>query len=853
VHPDSQDSFSRVPDEVTVTQIGVGQQVGPYLIEALLGSGGMGQVFRARDTRLGRSVAIKVSHEKFSARFEREARAIAALNHPHICSLFDVGSNYLVMELVEGTPLHGPIGPEKAVEYAMQIIDALDEAHRKGIVHRDLKPGNILVTKQGIKILDFGLAHMASGPADPTLTHAGAVMGTPAYMAPEQWEGKPADTRSDIYAFGCVLYEMLSGKRATQDASGLDSAPLVLATIVRACLEKDPEDRWQSARDVKRALALPAPATRRKRGSWFAAIAAAAVVSAIAGWAVEHFRSVPEPARVIRYQLNPPEGGAFIFGLAFDAGGIAAAPDGSAIAYVAAVNGKIGLWLQTLDNLGPRLLPGTTNAQYPFWSPDSSSIAFFSGKKLLQINPSGGAPLVICDLNVYPRGGAWSDQGEILIGAQDAGLMHVPAAGGKAAPLMGSNPLGQEVFPQALPQGKFLFSAGTFLNPQAAGLYVSSLSHPSEHTQLLAGISDALYAPGAGGKHFVLWSRGSTLLAQELDVNALKLIGDPRPVVDPVVNLNGALDAAVSANGLLAYGTSNLNSRFTWFDRDGGMINPLGETGEYNSFRLSPDGRRAAVTRTRPDGSDLWLLDTERGLSDKFTAVPGVAAYPVWAPDGRTLVFSIPAASGALSLFRKPVGGTGMPEQITPAPTLNLATDWSPDGKYLVYFSIGAGTHEDLWYLEMTPDGRPTGAPKVYLAESGTEIAARFSPSSAAGRWLAYQSDRSGEMEVYIDSFPEPRQSVRVSTGGGLYPQWSSDGHELFYLSPDYKLMAVTLKISPISIEPSSPRELFPLSASVTNWNPFEVSPDGKRFLVRAAAGHAPPVNVVLNWPALLK
>ncbi len=204
-------------------------------------------------------------------------------------------------------------------------------------------------------------------------------------------------------------------------------------------------------------------------------------------------------------------------------------------------------------------------------------------------------------------------------------------------------------------------------------------------------------------------------------------------------------------------------------------------------------------------------------------------------------------------VFRKPVGGTGMPEQITPAPTLNLATDWSPDGKYLVYFSIGAGTHEDLWYLEMTPDGRPTGAPKVYLAESGTEIAARFSPSSAAGRWLAYQSDRSGEMEVYIDSFPEPRQSVRVSTGGGLYPQWSSDGHELFYLSPDYKLMAVTLKISPISIEPSSPRELFPLSASVTNWNPFEVSPDGKRFLVRAAAGHAPPVNVVLNWPALLK
>lgn len=841
------DSENQSKAQCTRTALVAGAQLGPYVIESLLGAGGMGQVFRGRDTRLGRAVAIKVSHEQFSARFEREARAISALNHPHICTLYDVGPKYLVMEFVEGAPLKGPLAEEKAVEYAGQILDALDAAHRKGIVHRDLKPANILVTRQGVKVLDFGLAHMEDG--DQTLTLAGAVMGTPSYMAPEQWQGKPADARSDIFGFGCVFFEMLTGQRVSPDRRPLKSA--VHESLVSACLATDPEDRWQSASDIRRALSLPAqnPSNRSSPSRrWWGATVALLVAGALGDWALS--RRPPEASPVIRYEVNPPERGSFIFGISFNAGGVAAAPDARAIAYVASVNGKIGLWVQTLDSVAPRLLPGTADAQYPFWSPNGKSIAFFSGKRLLRVDPAAGAPLVICELGISPAGGAWLTEGEILIGAADAGLLHVSATGGTPAPLASPKTSAAESFPQALPGGRFLYMNGTRGNAQTANVYIASLARPNERTQLLAGAGSALYAPGARGKHYLLWLRESTLLGQELDLDARKLLGEPTPVVHPVISIGGAPFVTVS-NGLLVYGTSNLTSRFTWFDRDGRETATVGETGEYNSFRLAPGGRRAVVSRNRPDGSDLWLLDTERGAFDRITSAAGIAAYPVWSPDAHTLVFS---CGTPLSLFRVPSSGAGPSEQISSAKFFELATDWSPDGQYLVYFQIGAGTQEDTWYQRMTLDGRPAAAeqPKVYLNGPSREFGGRFSPAAVAGRWLAYQSDRSGQMEVYIDSFPQPRQAVRISTAGGLYPQWGQGGRELFYISPDYKLMAVTLKTSFNSIEPSQPRELFMVPAAVTNWSPFEAAPDG-RFLVRAAGGQGPPLHVVLNWETLLK
>lgn len=835
-------------DQPTETTLAAGAQLGPYVIESLLGSGGMGQVFRARDTRLDRAVAIKISHEKFSGRFEREARAISALNHPHICTLYDIGPNYLVMELVEGTPLQGPLSADRAAEYAGQILDALEMAHRKGIVHRDLKPANILVTRQGVKVLDFGLAHMKDG--DPIVTQPGAVMGTPSYMAPEQWEGKPPDARSDIYSFGCVFHEMLTGRRALPERRQLESP--VFESIVATCLARDPDDRWQSAGDIRRTLFLPTGGhPKPPRPRWPVAVAVAVLAAGVFGaWIPAHLRQTVAPGRVVRYQLHPPPGGNILFGISAGTGGIAAAPDGSAIAYVASVDGKIGLWIQKLDSFAPRLLPGTTDAQFPFWSPDSKSIGFFDGgKRLLRVDRDGGAPLLICELDVTPLGGAWTIDGEMLIGAVDAPLLRVQASGGKPEPLGGGSNSGSEFLPQALPGHRFLYSSGR--TTTSAGIYIGSLDRPAERTRLLTSSANVLYAPGEGGKPYLFWLRGSSLLAQELDLAGARLVGEPHPIADPVFSINGSQYATISAN-LLAYGTSNLVAQFTWFGRDGHILGTPGETSEYNSFRLAPDGRRAAVIRARGDGgSDVWLLDGERGVLDRFTANSGVSAYPVWSPDGRTLIYS---TGSPLSLFRRLVSGTEAEQRISSAPIFDLATDWSPDGQYLVYFRIGAGTQEDLWYRRLSADANSAdGQPKVYLNGPSKEFLGRFSPLAVPGRWLAYQSDRSGEMEVYVDSFPERRQAIRVSTAGGWYPEWGRDGRELFYLSPDYKLMAVNLKVTPDSIAPSEPRELFRLPAAVTNWSPYEVAPDGQRFLVRAMSGQSAPLNVILNWEALLK
>ena len=846
----------------------------------------MGEVWKARDTRLGRDVAIKISAEQFSERFEREARAVAALNHPNICTLHDVGPNYLVMEYIEGTPLKGPLSVEKAVECSCQILDALDAAHRKGITHRDLKPANILVTKQGIKLLDFGLAKQAVrlGEDEPTkaLTDQGQIIGTLQYMSPEQLQGKEADPRSDLFSFGCVLYEMLSGKRAFDGQSSasviaaiLEREPTKLETIpaldrvVRRSLAKDPDHRFQTARDLKASLnwaleQAPAVTASRPSRRWWIAAAGAILLSALGGgWAVAHFRQPPSDDRVLKLQLEPPDGVRFVFEVLI--GGIALSPDGKTAAYVASANGKTALWVQPLDGGTARPLPGTEGAASPFWSPDGRAIAFFSGAllRLERVDLAGGTPLLICDTH-GPYGGVWGGDGQIIFGTIASGLFRVPATGGTPVPVTTLDASRNETahrWPQLLPGGRILYWVQAD-KPENTGVYASFLAKPNERTHLLTTDTNALYAHGNDGKSYLLWLRRgtATLMAQELDLGSFKLSGEPRPIAGPVASVGAIsqMDASMSVNGVLLYSVSNSLSQFTWLDSRGMPQGVVGEPGEWSNFDVSRDGRRIAAARDRADGSDLWMLDTDRGVSSRFTFRPGLSLYPVWSPDGRTIVFS---ADAPRNLFRKEISGAGMEQRIAQSPTTQLVTDWSRDGRSVLYFDIAPSTQFDLWVLPVTPDGRPAPDAKArpYLRTPFNEWQGHFSPEPNP-RWVAYQSDESGRYEVYINSFPQAGSKIRISTDGGAFPQWGAlvgkDARELFYVSPDSKLMMVTLKFVGDSVEPSGPHELFilPTETGSGAFSPYEVAPDGNRFLVRATPQQAsPPLTVIVNWPALLK
>jgi len=854
-----------------------GSKLGPYEILALLGAGGMGEVYKAKDTRLDRTVAVKVSTARFSERFEREARAVAALNHPNICTLYDVGPNYLVMEYIEGTPLKGPLPVGKAVEYAGQILDALDAAHRKGITHRDLKPANILVTKQGIKLLDFGLAKHQAAPLEEggatlsqALTGEGQIVGTLQYMSPEQLLGKEVDARSDLFSFGCVLYEMLTGKRAFEGESAAsviaailerEPAPLTVAPplerIVKRTLAKDPDQRFQTARDLKAALTWalehpPAPVAAKPGRRWWIAAAILVIGALLGGWGVSLFRRPPAETRSYRLQIDPPEGSRFTFGN--NIGGIALSPDGRTAAYVASGAGKSGLWTRSLDSESARLIAGTDGAAYPFWSPDSKSVAFFVGSKLLRVDLAGGAPSAICDI-VLPRGGAWTSDGRILCGGVTGGLFQVPESGGTAVPLTTPDASRREInhrWPQVLPGGRFLYRVQSE-KPENNGIFAASFDKPGERTRLLTTDTNALYAPGGDGRDYLLWWRGGTLVAQEFDTGTLKPLGEPHPVADPVARMGvvGLMNVAVSAGGLLLYSASSNLGQFTWFDRTGKPLGVVGEPGEYGSFRLSPNGRQIATSRDRPGSTDLWLLDVDRPVAGPFNL--GNSIYPVWSPDGRAILFStrIPR-----NLFRKESSGAGNEQPFSQSQNNQYATDWSRDGRRVLYMEPSPDTQADLWIFPTIPEGKPEpdAASRPYLRTPANERSGRFSPEDAP-RWVAYQSDKTGRWEVYIQAFPEPREATQISTGGGQYPQWGADARELFYVSPDNKLMAVSLKMGADSVDPSTPRELFPLPAVDTGFCPYDTTLDGQRFLVRATPEHgaSQPLTVIVNWPALLK
>jgi Tol biopolymer transport system component/predicted Ser/Thr protein kinase len=854
-------------------------QFGPYVLIAPAGSGGQAEVWRARDTRLDRVVALKRLKAEHSARFKEEARAISALNHPHICTLHDVGPDYLVMEYVEGQPLKGPLQVEKAVEYASQILDALDAAHRMGIVHRDLKPANILVTKNGIKLLDFGLAKAerakATSAPEETVTQAitqeGAIVGTLQYMAPEQVQGKGADARSDLFSFGCVLYEMLTGKRAFEGTSApsviaavleREPAPLEvsppLERVVRRALAKDPEQRFQTAREAKTALEWamePQAGTAVKTSRRWLWIGAAALlaIGALSGWVVSHLRQPAAADGVFRLDINPPEGGRFV-PLGNTAGGSALSPDGRTVAFVAAVSGKTGVWVRALEDRTARFLPGTEGAAAPFWSPDSKSIAFSAVGRLLRIDLTGGLPVTICDGNT--RGAAWGEDRQIVFGSFAGGLFRVPASGGTPSPLTHLDDSRGEIvhlFPQILPGGRFLYWTYSE-KPENVGVYVAPLAKPDERVLLLRTESGALFAPGGDGRDYLLWLRGDTLVAQELDSVTLKLRGEARAIAGsiPSMGLSGTIPVSASAGGQLLYNSSGFISQLSWFDRAGRLQVLVGEEHAYTfPFRLAPDGRRTVATLDRPGGSDLWVLDLERGGSgSRFTSASGLNVYPIWSPDGRTIMFT----TSGLRLFRKDSGGSSEEQRVTEGPNPQLANDWSRDGRVLIYNENAPGTQRDLWIVPFTPEGKVPGnaKPTPYILTKFNETYSRFSPEPSP-RWVAYQSDKTGRYEIYISAFPKPRGEFRISTAGGQYPEWGPGGRELFYVAPDNKLMAVDLTLTADAARPSTPRPLFTLPIIDNGFSPYDTI-DGQRFLVRAVPQQAsPPLAVIVNWPALLK
>ncbi len=880
-----------------------GTRLGPYEIVSPLGAGGMGEVYRARDTRLDRTVAIKVLPSHLSAdperrqRFEREARAVSSLNHPHICTLHDIGHqegiDFLVMEYLEGETLDhrltkGPLPAEQVLRYGVEIADALYKAHRQGIIHRDLKPGNIMLTKSGAKLLDFGLAKLrqpesgavlANLSALPTeggrtLTGEGTILGTLQYMAPEQLEGKEADARTDIFGFGTVVYEMATGKKAFEGKSQasliaaiLDSEPPPISTlqpmtppaldhVVRKCLAKDPDDRWQTAHDLAGELQwiseggsqAGVPATvvaRRKSRARFGWIAAGVLLLPLLGaltLAVIYLRDVPQQARVIRFLVSPPEK------VTFGPNDLPViSPDGQHLAFTGSTQeGKSLLWIRPLDLLTAQPLAGTDGAYYPFWSPDSRSIAFSTAQgKLKKIPASGGPPETICDVSGFASG-AWNRDGTIIFSQGFQGpLYHVSETGGETRPLTTLDKSRQETshqWPCFLPDDhRFLYLASS---AQANGIYIGSLDS-KENKFLFNADSGAKYAPPG----FLLFVREGTLMTQPFDVKKLQTSGDAFPVAEQVAQTRGRVGAfSVSDKGVLVYRSPSLsNSQLVWFDRAGKRVDSAGEPGMYSQIALSPDDRRVAVQSTDPKSrtTNIWLLELSSNIFSRFTFGSTIDMDPIWSPDGRQIVFGS-RRKGKWDLFRKQVGG-GDEELLFESDNAKFSEDWSNDGRFIVFISAQGNAANAFYTLPLFGERKPT----LVLQTPFEKDEPHLSPN---GQWVAYGSNESGRWEIYVASFPDFTEKRQVSNAGGGQPLWRKDGKELFYLSLDGNLMAVDVKMA-LTLETGVPKTLFQTGIRADPvLNHYCVTSDGRRFLVLLPKEEvAPPITVVVNWAAGLK
>ncbi|MBL8295483.1 MAG: serine/threonine-protein kinase, partial [Bryobacterales bacterium] len=771
----------------------------------------------------------------------------------------------MVLELIEGETLaarieKGALPLAQALQYAVQIADALDRAHRAGVTHRDVKPQNIMLTRDGVKVLDFGLAKSTAKPAPKqetltaVLTTEGTVLGTPQYMAPEQFEGKEADARSDIWAFGAVLYEMVTGRKAFQGKSysslvgailSADPAPMAvkpftpawLERLVRRCLEKDPEDRWQAMRDIVLELRSPvvesAAPVKSSRWGWVAA--AVALVAAL-GWTA--WQQKPREASMpVALDVNPPQG--VRFAPIVSLGGSAISPDGRTLAFVTlTAKGETLLHVRPLESLEARALPGTEGAGRPFWSPDSKSLAFFARGQLKRIDVGGGSPITLCDTAVG-RGGMWSEDGFILFTTQYGVVQRIPASGGTPTAV---TKLDQEAgesahhYPQLLPGGRQFLYLMRHAEPEKSAIFAGSLDGKPA-TKIVQTLYKAAYDAGSGR---LLYIQGNgTLMARRLELDPPRLSGDPVVVAEGVglAPPNGFANFSVSANGTLFYGqlTMGQKVRFAWRDRKGKVLGTIGDPVEgLGSFRLSPDESKVAYSLGAADGQlDIWILELARGVSTRFTFGRGHSAS--WSPDGKHVYYTDRRA-----IHRKASDGSGEAELVWEGLVSGVLAGVSPDGRHLLYTSL-----KDIWKLPLTGERKPEPYLQTKFAEQGWA----FSPD---GRWVVYQSNESGRAELYVQGFPERRGKWQVSAGGGSWAAWRADGKELYWVS-NGTLMAASVNLQGAAVQPGKPEPLFPLANFGTT--PFAPARDGQRFLVLEPDGGEqpdPPMVVVQNYAARL-
>ena len=861
-----------------------GTKLGPYEIVGTLGSGGMGEVYRARDSRLGRDVAIKRSSERFSDRFEREARAIAALNHPHICTVHDVGPDYLVMELVEGPTLadrirSAPIPIDEALTIARQIADALQAAHDRGIVHRDLKPANIKITPEGrVKVLDFGLAKLAdvidsdpsSSPTEQPATRDGMILGTAAYMAPEQARGQAVDKRADIWAFGVVLYEMLTGRRPFQGTTSSDTIAALLTTepswdlvppvtqpLLRRCLTKDPKRRLRDVGDIDLLLDA-APVTTGAARSWVPWAVAALLLATLGPIALLHFRERPSVGDPVRFQISQA------LNLAAS-GNIGLSPDGRHLAFLAAgAEGRVRIFLRSMNSLEVRALEGSEMAVHapPFvWSPDSRFIAFDAGGVLKKLNIAGGPAQTLCELALPAIGGSWNRRGDILLGNVSGGLFRVSENGGPITPVTALDPARKEdahLLPTFLPDGRhFVYLRASRSSPNLGGSYIGTLDVAPEDQsteKLLPYATGMTYVQASGaGPGRLLFVQEGNLIAQPFDAERRVIVGEGVTVAESVgVYLDGAFFSA-SSNNILVYRTADPEFPITWVDRQGNMAGRVSAPGRYSSVALSPLGTHAVAPLTNPrdsGNSDLWLFDLMRGGNPtRFTYFPALRAdFPLWSFDGRQVLFRFPGSAG-LSIFRKDFESSQDPALVLLNQTgLITPTSWSPDGRFIMYAHTAGPTLWDLFVVPLEGSRSEQDVRRVPFAPTRfNEEDGRFSPD---GEWVAYVSNESGANEVYIRKFNRALTndlasvgtSVVVSKGGGSSPRWRRDGKELLYLAPGGKMMSVAVTLGP-ELRAQAPVALFQGPGNVAFG---DVTADGQRFLL-VERGSA-PFTVLLNW-----
>jgi eukaryotic-like serine/threonine-protein kinase len=881
--------------------LSAGTRLGPYELVAPVGAGGMGEVYRAKDTRLDRTVAVKVLPAHLSAspesrqRFEREAKTISQLSHPHICALYDVGNQdgveFLVMEYLEGETLSdrllkGPLEFDQVLRYGIEMADALDKAHRQGIVHRDLKPGNVMITKSGVKLLDFGLAKAvapvgkssgAALTALPTqagsnLTQEGTILGTFQYMAPEQLEGKEADGRTDIFAFGCVLYEMATGQKAfsgKSQASLISSimgsqppavsavapmTPPAFDRVVRTCLAKDPDDRWQTAHDVMlelkwvaeggSAAGLPAPVIAKRKNRERLAWIAAAVLALVAAIALPgYFRRAPKAPETVRASILPPPGTIFN---PID-GPVALSPDGRRMAFAANdPDGGGFLWVRSLDTQQPQKLDGTRDPYDPFWSPDGRYVGFGGPPGLFKFEVPAGPPQKIADM-ADGRGCTWNRENVILFEKTGASpIFRVSASGGPVEQVTTLDKSRGEVAhwrPQFLPDGRHFLYLARAEPSEKSGIYVGSLD--SKGRKRVADIDvPAYYAPPG----YLLFVREKVLVAQPFDAEALRLSGEPVIVGRDVqyVSTWGSAAFSASDSGVLAYqGASPALRQLVWLDRSGKKVGNFGEESEYSDDpRLSPDESQVAVKRVDPTtrSADIWILDVRRGIGSRFTFDAARESNPVWSADGKRVFFSSNKA-GIGDLYEKDVTGAGSDKLLVKSDRWKEPLDASPDGRWLAFRAADPSHDLDIWLLSLSGDGKAT----PLIATPFTENNLRFSPD---GRWIAYESNETGRREVFIQPFPPTGQKWQVSTNGGGSPRWMKGGRELMYFELPEMRKLVEISTGP-TFQASVPKDLF----ATPHAQGSAVTGDGQRFLFNMPAAEvAPnPMTLVLNWSAGLK